>query len=67
MATSTTAPCLFPTVPCHRDARSQSSAATGAGDPEAGIARLAASSLLADAKRGAEYFLLPARSILKPL
>ncbi len=29
-----------------------------------GIARLAASSPLADAKRGAEYFLLPARSIL---
>src|SRR5205085_3236270 len=29
-----------------------------------GIARLAASSPLADSKRGAEYFLLPARSIL---
>src|SRR5579863_2109236 len=29
-----------------------------------GIARLAASSLLAESKRGTEYFLLPVRSIL---
>lgn len=64
MATSTTAPCLFPTVPCHRDAGSQVPLPPEPANQKVGIARLAASSLLADAKRGAEYYLLPARSIL---
>jgi DNA repair photolyase len=36
----------------------------GPAAQQVGIARLAASSPLADAKRGAEYYLLPARSIL---
>ncbi len=45
-------PTLFPIVPTHRDVELQ------------GIARLAASSPRAEAKRGTEYFLLPVRSIL---
>src|SRR6202051_406488 len=64
MATSTHAPCLSPTVPCHRDIGSQVPLPPEPATQKVGIARLAASSLLADAKRGAEYYLLPARSIL---
>ena len=55
---------LFAPVPSHRDTQCQ---APPPPDPTAGrvgIARLAASSPLANAKRGAEYFLLPSRSIL---
>jgi DNA repair photolyase len=56
-------PTLFPIVPAPRD--------SGPGLPppgpvpeRTGIARLAASSPRADAKRGTEYFLLPVRSIV---
>jgi DNA repair photolyase len=55
---------LFPTVPCHRDTGSQAPLPPEPASQQVGIARLAASSSLADAKRGAEYYLLPARSIL---
>lgn len=55
---------LFPPVPCHRDIEGQAPAPPGPALDRVGIARLAASSPLADSKRGAEYFLLPARSIL---
>ena len=55
---------LFPPVPCHRDIQSRASAPPEPAADRVGIARLAASSPLADSKRGAEYFLLPARSIL---
>src|SRR6201981_913658 len=54
---------LFPPVP-HRDAERQTPSPPEPGANRVGIARLAASSPLADSKRGAEYFLLPARSIL---
>ncbi len=67
-ATRTTSPnptlSLFPTVPPPRDTAQQ---ALNEARPEAGlvgIARLAAHSPRAEAKRGAEYFLLPVRSIL---
>jgi DNA repair photolyase len=55
---------LFPIVPPQRDAGQPSPSPPEATAHRTGIARLAASSPLADAKRGAEYFLLPARSIL---
>ena len=55
---------LFPPVPCHRDIERQAPTPPEPGPERVGIARLAASSPLADSKRGAEYFLLPARSIL---
>lgn len=55
---------LFPPVPCHRDTECQAPPPPEPGADRVGIARLAASSPLADSKRGAEYFLLPARSIL---
>jgi DNA repair photolyase len=55
---------LFPQVPCHRDIEVQAPSPPGPASDRVGIARLAASSPLADNKRGAEYFLLPARSIL---
>src|SRR5579864_6031277 len=55
---------LFPPVPCHRDAERQALTPPGPSADRVGIARLAASSPRADSKRGAEYFLLPARSIL---
>src|SRR5260370_20551044 len=55
---------LFPPVPCHRDTERPVPSPPEAGADRVGIARLAASSPLADSKRGAEYFLLPARSIL---
>jgi DNA repair photolyase len=62
---ASTVPYLFPIVPPQRDARLPSPTPPEAVE-RTGIARLAASSPLADAKRGAEYFLLPARSILNP-
>lgn len=55
---------LFPPVPCHRDATGETPTPPGPPVARVGIARLAASSPLTDSKRGAEYFLLPARSIL---
>jgi DNA repair photolyase len=55
---------LFPPVPCHRDTQRQAPPPPEPAADRVGIARLAASSPLADAKRGAEYFILPARSIL---
>src|SRR5438105_2172254 len=55
---------LFPPVPCHRDSERQVLTPPGPAADRVGIARLAASSPLADSKRGAQYFLLPARSIL---
>lgn len=57
---------LFPTIRGEDDPSQQDgpSLATQAGAQHVGIARLAASSPLAEAKRGAEYYLLPARSIL---
>ena len=60
---ASTVPYLFPIVPPHRDTRLPSPTPPEAAE-RTGIARLAASSPLAGAKRGAEYFLLPARSIL---
>jgi DNA repair photolyase len=55
---------LFPPVPCHRDIERQAPTPPEPAADRVGIARLAASSPLAESKRGAEYFLLPARSIL---
>ena len=61
-------PTLLPSVPLQRDTESQAARSSrGCNESPAhlvGIARLAATSPLADAKRGAEYFLLPVRSIL---
>ncbi|HWZ55537.1 MAG TPA: radical SAM protein [Verrucomicrobiae bacterium] len=55
-------PTLFPDVPNQGDS---GPALSPPGSPErVGIARLALSSPLADAKRGTEYFLLPVKSIL---
>jgi len=54
---------LFPPVP-HRDTERQTPSPPEPAANRVGIARLAASSPLADSKRGAEYFLLPAKSIL---
>jgi DNA repair photolyase len=58
------APYLFPIVPPQRDTRQLLPSPPEAVSKRTGIARLAYSSPLADAKRGAEYFLLPVRSIL---
>jgi DNA repair photolyase len=66
-------PSLFPTIPCHRD--TEPSAADSQGPPHGsgiaqpasrllGMARLVASSESAGAKRGTEYYFLPARSIV---
>ena len=64
---------LFPTAARHGDSESPGSASAPTPVPDrrtkpatelVGIARLAASSPCADAKRGTEYFLLPVRSIL---
>jgi DNA repair photolyase len=55
---------LFPPVPSHRDTEGQAPSPPDPAAGRVGIARLAATSPLADAKRGAEYFLLPSRSIL---
>ncbi len=55
---------LFPDVPCQRDNMQPASSPQEPAAGRVGIARLAASSPLADVRRGAEYFLLPAKSIL---
>jgi DNA repair photolyase len=64
---------LFPTAARHGNCESPSGASAPPPVPDrrtkpatelVGIARLAASSPCADAKRGTEYFLLPVRSIL---
>ncbi len=55
---------LFPTVPCHRDDQGPAPTPPEPAAERVGIARLAASSPLAESKRGAEYFLLQSRSIL---
>jgi len=57
-------PSLFSTVPPHRDDPRQVPSPPEPAARRVGIARLAALSPQADAKRGAEYFLLPAQSIL---
>jgi DNA repair photolyase len=55
-------PTLFPDVP---DPRDSGPSLSPPGPPErVGIARLALSSPLADAKRGTEYYLLPVKSII---
>src|SRR5579864_5158516 len=61
---ASTAPNLFPIVPPQRDTRQLPPSPPETAAKRTGIARLAASSPLADAKRGTEYFLLPVRSIL---
>ncbi|HLW97375.1 MAG TPA: radical SAM protein [Candidatus Acidoferrales bacterium] len=63
MATFPT-PSLFPIVPHHRDNAPPASLPPKLAAGLAGIARLAADSPCADAKRGTEYFLLPVRSIV---
>jgi DNA repair photolyase len=64
---------LFPTAARHGNCESSSDASAPPPVPDrsrkpatelVGIARLAASSLRAEAKRGTEYFLLPVKSIL---
>jgi DNA repair photolyase len=62
MATIPT-PSLFPNVPIQRDTPANSLPPNSAAGLS-GIARLAADSPLADAKRGVEYFQIPVRSIL---
>jgi DNA repair photolyase len=57
-------PTLFPEVPDQRDSGPGALLPPGSVPERIGIARLASSSPLADAKRGTEYFLLPVRSIL---
>jgi DNA repair photolyase len=57
-------PTLFPDVPNQRDSGPGTLLPPGSVPERVGIARLASSSPLADAKRGTEYFLLPVRSIL---
>jgi DNA repair photolyase len=57
-------PTLFPDVPANRDSAPDALPPPGPEPERVGIARLASSSPLADAKRGTEYFLLPVRSIL---
>jgi DNA repair photolyase len=57
-------PTLFPDVPVQWDSGSSALQPPGSRPERSGIARLASSSPLADAKRGTEYFLLPVRSIL---
>ena len=64
---------LFPTTACHGGSESACAAPTPTPEPDrspkpaaklVGIARLAASSPRAEAKRGTEYFVLPVRSIV---
>jgi DNA repair photolyase len=62
--TASTMPCLFPTVSHDLGERQPLPTPPETAAKRIGIASLAASSPLAGAKRGAEYFLLPARSIL---
>jgi DNA repair photolyase len=57
-------PTLFPNVPDQRDTGPGSLPPPGHRPARVGIARLAASSARAGAKRGTEYFLLPVQSIL---
>jgi DNA repair photolyase len=57
-------PTLFPDVPNQRDSGPDALLPPGPAPERVGIARLAFSSPLADAKRGTEYFLLPVKSIL---
>ena len=57
-------PTLFPDVPNQRDSGPDTLLPPGSAPERVGIARLAFSSPLADAKRGTEYFLLPVKSIL---
>jgi DNA repair photolyase len=57
-------PTLFPDVPPQRDSGPDALLPPGSAPERVGIARLAFSSPLADAKRGTEYFLLPVKSIL---
>jgi DNA repair photolyase len=57
-------PTLFPDVPLQRDSGPDALLPPGPAPERVGIARLAFSSPLADAKRGTEYFLLPVKSIL---
>lgn len=57
-------PTLFPDVPNLRDSGPDALLPPGSRPERVGIARLAFSSPLADAKRGTEYFLLLVRSIL---
>jgi DNA repair photolyase len=57
-------PCLFPPVPCRRDDGPPAPLPPEPCAQLVGIARLASSSPRADAKRGVEYFLLPAKSIV---
>src|SRR5580692_5678434 len=57
-------PTLFPDVPNLRDSGPGTLLPPGSVPERVGIARLAFSSPLADAKRGTEYFLLPVKSIL---
>jgi len=57
-------PTLFPDVPAQRDSGPETLLPLGSVPERVGIARLAFSSPLADAKRGTEYFLLPVKSIL---
>jgi len=57
-------PTLFPDVPTQRDSGPETLQPPGSAPERVGIARLAFSSPLADAKRGTEYFLLPVKSIL---
>jgi DNA repair photolyase len=57
-------PTLFPDVPNQRDSGPSALLPPGSAPERVGIARLASSSPLADAKRGTEYFLLPVKSIL---
>ena len=55
---------LFPNVPSHRDTEPSAPAPQESASQLVGIARLAAESPLADAKRGTEYFQIPVKSIL---
>ena len=57
-------PTLFPDVPTQGDSGPSALPPPGSVPERVGIARLAFSSPLADAKRGTEYFLLPVKSIL---
>jgi DNA repair photolyase len=57
-------PTLFPDVPTSRDSGPDALLPPGPAPERVGIARLASSSPLADAKRGTEYFLLPVKSIV---
>jgi DNA repair photolyase len=61
---SDSTPTLFPDVPTPRDSGPDALLPPGPAPERVGIARLAQSSPLADAKRGTEYFLLPVKSIL---